>query len=279
MLFSGWNLERSLRRRSASRWRAIIEFQVDDVGAAFARLKVRGCTRAENDALVKPGPSSALLKGRSYSFRCHCVDYVDSIRRRGGRYCVCSRRDRDMTDERLTRLTTSAIGEARKLLRIFVYVWVVLTLLSLHRAIILHDEYLSYHQGFALINALALAKVVLLLEDFHLLDRFRNRPLIYSIIFKSTVTAAILFCFHAIEETIIDVLHGKALSESIPDVGGNTARGMFMVGIIAFVVLIPFFAFAELERAMGPKELSDLLFGHNAKGDAVPPASAGQEKP
>ena len=112
-------------------------------------------------------------------------------------------------NERLVRLKSGAIDETRKLFGIFIYLWVLLSLFSLHKALILNEESLIYNQGFALINALALAKVVLVGEFFHIGDNLKNRPLIYPIMFKSAVFAVILICFHIIEETLIGVLHGK----------------------------------------------------------------------
>jgi len=56
----------------------------------------------------------------------------------------------------------------------------------------LNDESLTYHQGFALINALALAKVVLVAEFFHVGDNLKNRPLIYPIVFNSAVFAVLI---------------------------------------------------------------------------------------
>src|ERR1700730_12838247 len=157
----------------------------------------------------------------------------------------------NMMNERLVRLKSGAIDETRKLFGIFIYLWVLLSLFSLHKALILNEESLIYNQGFALINALALAKVVLVGEFFHIGDNLKNRPLIYPIMFKSAVFAVILICFHIIEETLIGVLHGKTLSQSIPDIGGGTLQGILMVGIIMFVVLMPFFAFRELDRVIG----------------------------
>ncbi|MGB6698295.1 MAG: DUF1810 domain-containing protein [Methylocella sp.] len=180
-----------------------------------------------------------------------------------------------MANERLLRLKTGAIDETRELFGIFIYLWVLLSLVSLHKALVLNDESLIYHQGFALINALALAKVVLVAEYFHVGDTLKNRPLIYPIMFKSAVFAVILLCFHMIEETLIGVLHGKTLSQSIPNIGGGKLQGILMVGIIMFVVLMPFFAFRELGRAIGTEQLRSLLFGGETKADAVPPMMPG----
>jgi biotin carboxyl carrier protein len=175
-----------------------------------------------------------------------------------------------MEDDRLHRLKTGAIEETRKLFGIFIYFWVLLSLFSFHKALVLNEEYLIYHQGFAFINALALAKVVLVGEYFHLGDRLKDRPLIYPILFKSAIFAVLLICFHLIEETLIGVLQGKTLSQSIPSIGGGTLQGILMVGIIMFVVLMPFFAFRELDRAIGSEELHSLLFGAKTKASAAP---------
>ncbi len=180
-----------------------------------------------------------------------------------------------MVNEHLLRLKTGAIDETRKLFGIFIYLWVLLSLFSLHKALVLNDESLIYHQGFALINALALAKVVLVAEFFHVGDNFKNRPLIYPILFKSAVFAVILLCFHIIEETLIGILHGKVVSQSIPTIGGGKLQGILMVGIIMFVVLMPFFAFRELGRAIGTEQLRSLLFGGETKAGTAPPIMPG----
>ncbi len=183
-----------------------------------------------------------------------------------------------MVNERLRRLTTGAIDETRELFGIFIYLWVLLSLFSLHKALVLNEESLIYHQGFALINALALAKVVLVAEFFHVGDKLKNRPLIYPIMFKSAVFAMILLCFHIIEEMLLGILHGKPLSQSISDTGGGTLQGILMVGIIIFVVLTPFFAFRELGRAIGKEQLRSLLFGGETKARAAPPIMQGPEE-
>ena len=180
-----------------------------------------------------------------------------------------------MANERMLRLKRGAIAETRELFGIFIYFWVLLSLFSLHKALVLNDESLIYHQGFALINALALAKVVLVGEYFHVGDKLKNRPLIYPIMFKAAVFAVLLISFHIIEETLIGVLHGRTLSQSIPDIGGGKLQRILMVGIIMFVVLTPFFAFRELGRAIGTEQLHSLLLGGKSKAGAVPPIMPG----
>jgi hypothetical protein len=166
-----------------------------------------------------------------------------------------------MVNNRLRRLRTGAIDETRKQFGIFIYLWVLLSLFSFHKALVLNEEYVIYDQGFALINALALAKVILLGEYFHFGERVKDRPLIYPILFKSAFFAALLIFFHIIEETVIGLFHGKTFFQSIPSIDDVKLQGVLMVGVIMFVVLMPFFAFRELDRAIGTVELRSLLFG------------------
>ena len=176
-----------------------------------------------------------------------------------------------MVNDRLRRLKTGAIEETKKLFGISIYFWVLLSLFSFHKALVLKEEYLLYDQGFALINALVLAKVVLIGDFFRVGDRLKNRPLIYPIIFKSAVFALLLICFHILERTLTGVLHGKTVLQSVPSIGGGTLQGILMVGIIIFVALMPFFAFRELNQAIGTQQLNALLFGDPTKAGAGPP--------
>ena len=169
-----------------------------------------------------------------------------------------------MVSERLGRLKAGAIDEAKKLFGVFVYLWILLTLFSLHKALIFNEDILTYQQGFALINALALAKIVVVGQSLHVGDRLRNKPLVYPIVFKAAIFAALLLVFHVVEETLIGVWRGKTLAESIPTIGDGTLQAIIMTATILFVALVPFFAFLELERAIGPEELHSLLFGRKA---------------
>ena len=63
-----------------------------------------------------------------------------------------------MVNDRLGRLKALAIDETKKLLGVFLYLWTLLTLFSLHKAVIFNEDILTYQQVFALINALALIR-------------------------------------------------------------------------------------------------------------------------
>ena len=80
-------------------------------------------------------------------------------------------------------LKRRAIAEGRRFLIMFLYLWVILALFALHERIVLRELSTSLpSQGFAFVNALVLAKVMLIGEDLDLGGWLRDRPLIYPIL-------------------------------------------------------------------------------------------------
>lgn len=177
----------------------------------------------------------------------------------------------EVSNEHLNRVKRKAVTEGRKLLWIFLYLWVLLGLFAVHKSIVLNEPNLFFHQGFAVINAFLLAKVMFTAETFHVADNLKGKPLIYPIVFKSTVFSVLLIGFYIIEEVIIGKWHGKTFSDSIPVIGGGSLERILVVGIIMFVSLTPFFALREVGRVIGDDKLYELFFVRRTK--YVPPHS------
>jgi hypothetical protein len=152
------------------------------------------------------------------------------------------------------------VDEIKKFVGLTIYLWVMFFLFSLHEFIVLYQYHISYEfWGLPLVNALVLAKVMLIADDLHLGERFKERPLIYPIVYKSIVFAVVFICFHIIEEYVIGVFKGKSIMESVASIGGGSLSGILAVAAIITLALSPFFAFRELGRVIGERELRDLL--------------------
>ena len=78
-------------------------------------------------------------------------------------------------------------------------------------------------------------------------------------LFKSSAFASVLGCFKILEEILIGFFHGHSINESINTVVGGTLQGILVQMAILAVLLIPFFAFAELGSVLGQDELNKLL--------------------
>ena len=158
-------------------------------------------------------------------------------------------------------LKTRAIHELREFAVMFLYLLVPLSLFAFHRAMVLKERGVDYQfTGLAMINALVLAKVMLVAEGLGLGTRWRSRPLIWPIVHKSISFAVLLLIIHEAEEGLKGVIHGKGFIESLPSVGGGGLAGLLLVDVNVAIALVPFFAYRELGRVMGPGRLEALIF-------------------
>jgi hypothetical protein len=140
------------------------------------------------------------------------------------------------------------------------YLWLVFVLFVLYKSVLLSEPVSLLAHGTALINALALGKVMLIAQDLHFAEKLEGKPLIYPTLFKSVVFAIVLGCFKILEEIGIGLYHGKAAGQSIAEIGGGTLNGIFTLMAILAVVLVPFFAFTELRGVLGTERLIKLFF-------------------
>jgi len=168
--------------------------------------------------------------------------------------------------DRKRGLKQRVVDEVIKFLTIAFYLWVVFGVFALHESVVSAKDHIDYHfYGFALVNALILGKVMLIAEDFHFADWFKDKPLIYPIFCKAIAFSILFLVVDVVEEVVVGIFEGKTIGESIPSIGGGSLSGVFFVGIILSVALIPFFAFREVGRAIGERELHSLLFTDGAK--------------
>jgi hypothetical protein len=171
--------------------------------------------------------------------------------------------------ERKLGLKQRLFDEVIKFLAIAFYLWVMFGVFALHESVVSAKDHIEYHfYGFALVNALILGKVMLVAEDLHFADWFKDRPLIYPILCRAVAFSILFLVFDVVEEVIVGVFKGKTIGESIPSIGGGSPSGVFFVGIILAVALIPFFAFRAVGRAIGEQELHALIFTGGPKAAA-----------
>lgn len=152
-------------------------------------------------------------------------------------------------------------SESKKLFWTTLYLWILLSLFVIHKSVVLKEQNIFFHQGFALINALALAKVILVADMVHV--KGWRMPLAYLVLLKSAIFSLILICFHVLEDGLIGMWHGKGFVESIHGFGAGHLQDILAVGAILFVCLIPFFALKEVASRVGSEKLYNLFFSRD----------------
>ena len=146
--------------------------------------------------------------------------------------------------------------ELRDFLLIALYLFIVFSLLIVYKSVVLRENHLdATAHGIALINALALGKVILIAQDLHFADHYRNSPLIYPTLLKAAAFTVLLVLFKIAEDTLVGRFRGKSFQESMSDFGGGSLFGILVLSCLLFVVLIPFFAFIELREEYGTERL------------------------
>ncbi|MGY2906225.1 hypothetical protein [Bradyrhizobium sp. URHC0002] len=164
-----------------------------------------------------------------------------------------------MTRDQLNHFREKGITEAKELLWIFAYLWILLGLFAVHKSLVLNEPNLFYHQGFAMINAFVLAKIMFIAEVFNVADDLKRKPLIYPIVYKSAVFSLILISCHLLEDILLGLWHGRSTAESI------NASELIVFGLIMFIVLMPFFAVKEIARDVGNGKLFEQFFLHRSR--------------
>src|SRR5215469_14842108 len=153
-----------------------------------------------------------------------------------------------------------AYQQSKEFLLITLYLWVVLGLLVMFKSVVLGEQHIPFqYHGFAIINALALAKVMLTAKDLHLGERFDDAPLIYPTLLKSALFTVALACFKIMEDAAVGLYHGKSFAESLSDLAGGSVQAILVLTLLLFVVLIPFVGFGELQRVLGEGKLRQLF--------------------
>jgi hypothetical protein len=167
-----------------------------------------------------------------------------------------------------------ATTELKRYFAIAVYLWVLFSMFEIHRYAVLrtvnHGASVSgYRVGFAAFNALIMAKVLLIGEMLHLGGRLSEKRIIFAAILKSVIFALFAILFNVIEGVTVGLIHGTSIVASMPQMGGGGLEGIALFGIMATIVLVPFFLFTELQQLLGKEKLHSLILQKRSKSDAA----------
>jgi hypothetical protein len=163
-------------------------------------------------------------------------------------------------------LKEKAFHEFEEFLIIAFYLWVVLGLLEVHKSMILAEHHIDFaYHGLAIINALALAKVMLVAREVGLGNKVNDAPLIYPTVVKSALFTLVLVFFKILEDSALGWYRGESFHQSIADIGGGTWKAILTFMLLGFVFLIPFVALGELRRVLGGGKLGKIFFHRDAE--------------
>jgi hypothetical protein len=141
------------------------------------------------------------------------------------------------------------------------YLTLVFASFTQYRRLVLAAHDITYtNYWVAVIEALVLAKVVMIGDVLHLGRRLEHKPLIYSTLLKTIVFTIFVGAFTLIEHVIKGLWKGEAFVEQFGNFLGKGYHEVLAGCMVVFVAFIPFFAFRELGRVLGEGKIRTLFF-------------------
>jgi hypothetical protein len=177
-----------------------------------------------------------------------------------------------MEREAKADLKQRALEEFRLFWIIALYLWVFLGAFTIYRRLIIDETGAVYlHYGISLIEALVIAKVILIGKMLDVSKRFEDQPLIVPVLYKSLLFGLFVLLFGVIEHLVEGWIHQQGLLaglREISDLGRYELGARVLILIVAF---IPFFAFWELGRVMGIHKLAAMFLAKRGHNSDTPP--------
>jgi hypothetical protein len=167
-----------------------------------------------------------------------------------------------------TTLKEKATHELREFAVIAAYLAFFFFAVAAYSMLLLNQFRVSYFvYGTALINALVIAKVILIGEYARLGKKHESKPLFQAALYKAFLFSLLVFAFHIVEEAIKRRWHGENLATAYHGVRVNE---LLARSVVIFCAFLPLFAFRELRRVLGEDNFASLFFrsGATMKTDA-----------
>jgi hypothetical protein len=159
-----------------------------------------------------------------------------------------------------------AVEEFRMYWAIAIYLALMLGAFTWYRRFILSEFHISYlHYGSAIVEAMILAKVILVGRALKIGRQYEDAPLAIAVLIKAVAYSAFIALFFLLEHLVEGLLHGRpwdAIAHGLVQAG----KGEILARTLMVVVsLIPFLAFWEVDRVLGDGTLYTLFFHPRAR--------------
>jgi len=154
-----------------------------------------------------------------------------------------------------------ALTDTKEFAILTVYFYIPFVALVFFKSTILQGQGVEWWPlGLAAIKAALIAKFVLVGRAFHVAEGIRTRPLIWQTLHQSLVFLAVVIVLDVIEETVVGLIHGRGIGQSMTSIVGRNPEEMIAELIIIFLLFFPYFAFRSIGELIGEGALLRLFF-------------------
>lgn len=167
-----------------------------------------------------------------------------------------------MTPEKKKNIKEKVVDEIYLMLAYTIFFTLVFFAIALYTSLILGEYGISYfHFGYSIIEALILAKVILIGQHFRLGERYTDCPLIIPTLYKSVIFTLFVFAFSVLEHFVKGIWEGRPFKEVYESFYTLNIDAILARALVLFFVFILFFAFTETARVIGMDKLANLFLG------------------
>jgi hypothetical protein len=163
-------------------------------------------------------------------------------------------------------LKARAIEEFKVFWVTALYLWVFLGSFTVYRRLIVAELGVAYlHYGIALIEALVIAKVILIGRMFGFSRRFEDKPLIVPVLYKSLLFGLFVLFFGVAEHVVEGWVHKQGMLGGLHDIGELGTYELTARVLMLMVAFVPFFAFWEIGRVLVMLKLQSMFFSEASR--------------
>lgn len=123
----------------------------------------------------------------------------------------------------------------------------------------------SFRYGYNLLEALLLAKVILLGKALHVGKRLPSGVLIVRVLALTLVYGVLVLAFNALEHILESVLRGESVRTALEALLGKGRNEILVRTLVILVAFIPIFSLSELGRVLGAEKVGALFFRRAAQ--------------
>jgi len=121
--------------------------------------------------------------------------------------------------------------------------------------------------GYSLLEALILAKVIMIGEAAKIGEKYKYHPLIIPVIYKTLAFSLLLLIFNLLEHYIIGYFAGRTFMQTYYIIMHQKMNIMLAKTFIMIIIFAQFFVMLELSRALGENKLAALFFKKRSHAD------------
>jgi hypothetical protein len=153
--------------------------------------------------------------------------------------------------------------EIRELVPTTIFFLITFHIIAFSRALMLEQYGIKLSAtGTATVGALIVAKVILIFNKLSFVNIFSDKPLLYSIIWKTFIFSLFTLLFRCVEELVHLVSKYGSLSSASQHLIHEIVWPHFWsLQIVLLVSLLPFCSAVELIRVIGAIRIKEIFFG------------------